>query len=37
MAVTTELTDWLREQLSPLADPANAGPMQAYLKTDMPF
>jgi len=35
--MTTELTDWLQRELTALADPVNAIPMAAYMKTDMPF
>ena len=31
------LCQFVTSTLSDLADPANAGPMQAYMKTDMPF
>ncbi|MFC1683400.1 DNA alkylation repair protein [Candidatus Zixiibacteriota bacterium] len=32
-----KLTTFIQQQLQALADPAKAGPMAAYLKTDMPF
>jgi 3-methyladenine DNA glycosylase AlkD len=32
-----ELTDFVAERLAAVGDPAKAGPMAAYLKTDMPF
>jgi 3-methyladenine DNA glycosylase AlkD len=32
-----ELIDFVRSELSARADPEKAGPMAAYLKTDMPF
>jgi 3-methyladenine DNA glycosylase AlkD len=33
----SQLTDFIQEQFRALADPSKAGPMQAYVKTEMPF
>ncbi len=34
---TTQLVGFVRQELAAQADPAKAAPMQAYMKTDMPF
>lgn len=34
---SADLTRYVQAELSALADPAKTGPMQAYMKTDMPF
>ncbi|MFN2488013.1 MAG: DNA alkylation repair protein, partial [Acidimicrobiia bacterium] len=33
----SELTRYVQTELEHMADPAKAAPMQAYMKTDMPF
>ena len=35
--MTADLVSLAQKRLLELADPAKAGPMQAYMKTDMPF
>ncbi|MGI8518738.1 MAG: DNA alkylation repair protein [Acidimicrobiia bacterium] len=37
MVTETGLIQLVQTELSKLADPAKAAPMQAYMKTDMPF
>ncbi|RLE12584.1 MAG: DNA alkylation repair protein, partial [Actinobacteria bacterium] len=34
---TRALMEVVRSELAAVADPAKAGPMAAYMKTDMPF
>ena len=37
LAYVSELSDFVTQSLAAVAVPADAGPMQAYMKTDMPF